>query len=75
MGEIMGAKDFGLPPEITDIKQYVERHLNARVGVEIKPRTIIITTSSSSLAGALRPHLYRLAKSLKTQKKLVIRIG
>ena len=70
----MGDKDFGVPPEITEIKQYVQRHFNSEVGITILERTIIITTRSSSLAGSLRPHLHKLAKQLNTEKKLIIRI-
>jgi hypothetical protein len=72
---IMGKKDFGVPSEITEIKAYVARHFNAEVGVAVQEKMIVITTRSASLAGALRPHLYKLAKQLDTTKRLIIRIG
>lgn len=75
MFDIMGNKDFGVPTEITEIKAYVRRYFNVDVGVSISERTIIITTRSAALAGSLRPHLFKLKEILKTDKKLVIRIG
>lgn len=73
--DIMGKKDFGVPPEVVEIKAYVERHFKSDVGVAIQERTIVITTRSAALAGSLRPHLHKLTKELKTEKKLVIRIS
>jgi hypothetical protein len=75
LSDIMGNKDFGLPPEVTEIKEYVQRHFSVDVGVAVQERMIVITTRSAALAGSLRPHLYKLAKQLKTEKRLVIRIG
>lgn len=71
----MGNKDFGVPPEVSEIKAYVQRHFKVDVGITVQERMIVITTRSAALAGSLRPHLYKLAKQLKTEKKLVIRIG
>jgi hypothetical protein len=73
--DIMGNKDFGVPPEVAEIKQYVLRHFDSEVGIAVQERVIIITTRSAALAGSLRPHLYKIAKQIKTEKKLIIRIG
>lgn len=75
LSDIMGNKDFGLPAEVTDIKAYVQRHFKSDVGVTVQERTIIITTRSAALAGSLRPHMYKLKEQLKTEKRLIIRIG
>jgi len=75
MFDIMKDKDFDIPPEVAEIKAYVQRFFKVEVGVTIQERTIVITTRSAALAGSLRPHLYKLAKQLKTEKKLIIRIG
>ena len=71
----MGNKDFGVPPEVAEIKAYVQRHFKVDVAVAIQERAIIINTRSAALAGSLRPHLYKLKEQLKTDKKLIIRIG
>jgi len=73
--DVLGNKDFDLPPEVVEIKAYVDRHFKSEVGVIMQERAIIITTRSAALAGSLRPHLHKLAKQLKTDKKLIIRIG
>lgn len=71
----MGDKDFGVPPEVAEIKAYVQRHFKVDVGITMQESAIIITTRSSALAGSLRPHLHRLKKELNTDKRLIIRIG
>jgi ribosome-associated translation inhibitor RaiA len=75
MFDIMGSKDFGVPPEVVEIKTYVLRHFDTDVAVTMQTSVIIITVSSASLAGALRPHLHKLQKQLNSNKKLIIRIG
>jgi len=71
----MGNKDFGVPPEVAEIKAYVDRHFKSDVNITVQERAIVITTRSAALAGSLRPHLYKLKEQLKTDKKLIIRIG
>lgn len=73
--DIMGDKDFGVPPEVAEIKSYVQRHFKSDVGITIQERAIVITTRSAALAGSLRPHMHTLKKQLKTEKHLIIRIG
>ncbi len=63
------------PPEITVIKNYVKDNFSQSVAVAIRKRHLVITTQSSALAGALRPHLYKLKKLCGTDKQLLIRIG
>jgi len=73
--DVLGTKDFDVPPEVSEIKTYVKRHFDSDVQVAIQTNTITLTVRSAALAGSLRPHLYKLAKQLNTDKKLVIRIG
>ncbi|HSX53487.1 MAG TPA: hypothetical protein VLF90_03935 [Patescibacteria group bacterium] len=63
------------PPEIQTIKDYVRQKFKVDVGVTIHDKHITISTSSAALAGTLRMQLHELQKELKTDKKLVIRIG
>jgi hypothetical protein len=73
--DIMGKKNFDEPPEIQSIKTFVRKLYSADVGVNIQTHSITITTPSASLAGSLRPHLYKLKEELDTDKKIFIRIG
>ena len=75
LSDIMGNKDFGVPAEVTEIKAYVLRHFKTEVGITVQDRAIVITTRSAALAGSLRPHLHKLKEQLKTDKRLIIRIG
>jgi len=63
------------PPEIMVIKSYVMDNFDQTVAVSIRDQQLIITTRSAALAGALRPHLFKLKKLCETDKKLLIRIG
>lgn len=75
LSDIMGNKDFGVPPEVTEIKTYIQRHFKSDVNITVQTTTIVITVKSAALAGSIRPHLHKLTKLLNTQKKLIIRIG
>ncbi len=73
--DLLNNRDFAQPDEIQHIKTFVKNKFNETPAVKISPNSIIITVSSSSLAGALRMHLYDISQELKTTKKLLIRIG
>lgn len=73
--DLLAGRYDAQPPEIQIIKDFVREEFNQDVAVTIRDHQIIIQTRSSALAGALRPHLYELAKRCKTKKRLVIRIG
>jgi hypothetical protein len=74
LADIMANK-WDEPAEIKVIKDYVRANFKESVGVSISPRQINISVANSSLAGALRMHIHELQETLKTDKKLVIRIG
>ncbi len=63
------------PPEIKIIKDYVRLKFQATVGVTLQDKQIIINAPGAALAGSLRMHIHELQKQLKTDKKLLIRIG
>lgn len=63
------------PPEIQAVKTYIKAKFDSDVGVAIKPGQITVLADSAALAGTLRMHLPQLQKAIKTDKKLVIRIG
>jgi hypothetical protein len=73
--DIIGRKDFDVPPEIEVIKTFVRKTFSSDVGVIIQTHSITITTPSAGLAGSLRPMLHKLKKELETDKKIFIRIG
>lgn len=75
LGNILGKKDFSEPPEIQEIKKFVSDRFSQTPSVKLTESAIIITVSSASLAGALRPELHKLQEQLDTKKRLVIRIG
>ncbi|HET7673169.1 MAG TPA: hypothetical protein VFK11_01490 [Candidatus Saccharimonadales bacterium] len=73
--DVLTHKDFEQPDEIQQIKQFVKSKFNEEPAVKITKNNIIISVSNASLAGALRMHMHHLAKELRTEKKLLLRIG
>lgn len=73
--DILGAKDYDEPSEVAEIKAYIKSQFNIAVAVTVQKHVMIIHVQSAALAGSLRPRLHKLAKQLKTDKKLIIRIG
>lgn len=73
--DLLTQKDFEEPDEIQQIKDFVRSKFDEEPGVKITKNSIIISVSNASLAGALRMHLHHLAKELRTDKKLFLRIS
>ncbi len=74
LADIMANK-WDEPPEIKVIKNYVQSHFDEDVAVSIGPRQITIEVPGAALAATLRIHIHELQKQLKTDKRLLIRIG
>lgn len=75
IGNIIGKDRFEQPPEIAIIKSFVADKFSSKCEVSVGPQQIIIVVPGAALAGALRFKLQELQKLLKTDKKLLIRIG
>lgn len=63
------------PPEIAVIKEFVQRRFKSPVSVTVNKTQIIISAQSSALAGTLRMHIFELQNTVKSKKKLIIRVG
>ncbi|MEI7682878.1 MAG: hypothetical protein WCJ24_01085 [Candidatus Saccharibacteria bacterium] len=63
------------PGEIKAIKTYVRDNFGENIAIAVRDKQLIITTQSAALAGALRPHLYKLQKLSGDDMRLTIRIG
>jgi len=69
------ANKWDEPEEIKVIKDFVRKHYSAQVQIKIQDKSIVISAPNAALAGTLRMNISQLQKELKTDKKLVIRIG
>lgn len=72
---ILSRKDFDEPPEVRAIKDFVQRHYRAEVGVSVQTHMVIVTTKSAALAGTLRMNLPKLQEAAATDKRIMLRIG
>ncbi len=63
------------PPEIKQIKAYVLKHFGEDISVGISRQHINIYVPSAAMAASLRMQIHELQKAIKTDKRLVIRIG
>lgn len=75
IADILGQKDFDVPPEVRAIKDYVKRHYDREVSVTMQQRTILISARSSGLIATLRLNVRALEKAASTEKKLVFRVS
>lgn len=75
LAKILDKSSWQEPEVIEKIKQYVSDTFHDTVGVSVGPSTIVITTKSASLAGALRLHTPQLQILIATDKKIVLRIS
>lgn len=72
--DVLTRKDFEQPDEIRQIKDFIKAKFDEEPAVKITKNSIIISVSNASLAGVLRMHLHHLAKDIRTDKKLLLRI-
>jgi len=75
LNSILGKRDFDVPPEVTAIKDYVRRHYDCDVHVQMRDNTIVIYAPNSSLIGTLRMQLPKLQKASGSDKRITLRIG
>ncbi|HEX5456419.1 MAG TPA: hypothetical protein VFW77_03580 [Candidatus Saccharimonadales bacterium] len=73
--DVLIHKDFEQPDEIRQIKDFVKAKFDEEPAVKVTKDSIIISVSNASLAGALRMHLHHLAKDIRTEKRLVLKIA
>lgn len=75
IGDLLSGKNYGEPPEIKLIKEFVKEEIGFIPKVSITAETYIISVSSAAAAGTLRSSLFKLKKLLGTKKRVTIRIG
>jgi hypothetical protein len=73
--DILGRKDFGEPPEMSSIKQYVREKFQQKVGVQVRERDIVIIVSNAALANTLRLSGPDLKRQCGIDKRLTFRIA
>lgn len=75
LSDLINQKRLNEPPEIAQIKEFVQKNLGIEVSINMQKFSITIIAGSASQAGALRQVLHKLKSELDTDKKLFIRIG
>lgn len=72
--DILGRKDFDMPPEVAAIKKYIRDEFNQEVEVMVRERDIVIAGRSAAFIGTLRMRTPALKKAAQTDKRLTFRI-
>lgn len=75
IADILGRRDFDVPPEVVAIKEYVGRYYSQDVHVTVQQRAILIRHHSAALIGSLRLNAPAIQKAASTDKRLTFRIG
>lgn len=72
---ILGAKDFDEPADITSIKKYVFDEFSVKPTVQIRDLDIVISVPNAALITTLRLRGPEIKRRCQLDKKLVFRIG
>ena len=72
--DLLGHKDFDMPPEAVAIKKYIREEFKQEVEVMVRERDIVISGRSAAFIGTLRMRTPALKKVAQTTKRLTFRI-
>jgi hypothetical protein len=75
LGDILNKRQYNEPPEVRMIKKFVNNIVGSEPSVSIRSDSYIIVVSSAAAAGTLRFQTRNLQAELRTQKRIIIRIG
>ncbi|MGI9027796.1 MAG: hypothetical protein ACR2FM_03060 [Candidatus Saccharimonadales bacterium] len=75
LGDVLTGRNYGEPPEIRQIKEFVAAQIGITPAVSVNAETFIIRVPSAAAAGALRTKLFQLQKQVEDKRRIVIRIG
>jgi hypothetical protein len=73
--DLLAGKDFDTPPEVLAIKDYVRKHYQTEVEVQLRDRDILVKVPGASLASRLRFDMPKIQKLAATDKRIVLRIN
>ena len=74
LADIMANK-WEEPDEFKTIKDYIREKYNSQVSLKQNDKSIVISAPNAALAGTLRMDINKLQKQIKSDKKLIVRIG
>lgn len=72
--DILGRKDYDLPPEAAAIKKYIRDEFKQEVEVMVREKDIVIAGRGAAFINTLRLRTPALKKVAKTDKRLTFRI-
>ena len=74
IGNILADKHFEEPPEIAQIKAFVQKAIGLVPSVSVTTDAYVVSIPGASATGALRPQINQLQNALKTDKRIILRI-
>lgn len=72
--DILGRKDFDLPPEVAAIKKYIRDAFNQEVEVTVREKDIVIAGKGAAFINTLRLRGPAIRRAANTNKRLTFRI-
>lgn len=75
LGDVLGNRNYGEPPEIKQIKEFVETQIGIVPAVSVNSETFVVRVPSAAAAGALRGKIFQLQRQIEGKRRIVIRIG
>lgn len=72
--DILGSKDFDVPPEVAAIKKYIRDEFEQEVEVTVREKDIVIAGRSAAFINTLRLRTPVIKRVANTDKRLTFRI-
>lgn len=75
LGDVLSSRNYGEPPEIRQIKKFVNAAIGITPAVSVNAETFVVRVPSAAAAGTLRTKIFQLQKELGGKRRVIIRIG
>lgn len=75
LADMLAGRKYEEPPEIKQIKEFVETEIGIVPSVAITNEAYVIRVGSAAAAGALRAKIHLLQQQLEASKRIIIRIS
>lgn len=72
--DILGSRGLSEPPEIRQIKEFVQAEVGLIPQVKVTPEAFIVSLPSAAAASTLRFRLFQLQRNLGSQRKIILKV-
>ena len=74
LSDLLGKTNYSAPPEIEQIKDFVQSVIGERPTVKMTTANYIVSVPSAGAAASLQFKIYRLQQDIGPQRRIIIKI-